>query len=99
MAELTESFPSLFNGGNTQAEGDASQEQNENGMGSSSPMAKYGLLNYVFAVISKAQLSYTQVFDLPVLDFLVITNYVVDENKEREKEFKRQQNLFKSRRR
>jgi len=42
-------------------------------------------------------LTYNEVFDLPVLDFLVITNYVADENNEAKKEFKRQQNLFKNR--
>jgi len=49
-------------------------------------------------VVKKANMPYTEVFSLPVMDFLVITNFVVDERKEQEKEFKRQQNLFKARR-
>ena len=99
MGELTENFPSLFNGRNTEVEGNEPKEPNEDGLGTSSPMEKYGLLNYVFAVIQKSRLTYTEVFSLPVLDFLVITNFVVDENKEREKEFKKQQIQFKNRRR
>ena len=98
MLEIRENFPTLFNGGNPQSEGDVLEEQNENGLGSSDSLGKYGLLNFVFAVIKKSRLNYNEVFELPVMDFLVIANFVADEHKEQEKEFKRQQNLFKTRR-
>lgn len=97
MAEATANFPTLFNDRNAKTEGNADEAEDENAMGSSNALSKYGLLNYVFAVIQKSRLTYTEVFELPMMDFLVITNYVVDESNERAKEFKRQQIQFKNR--
>lgn len=97
MADLTQNFPRLFNGGHNDTEGDDLEKQTENGLGASNAFTKYGLLNFVFAVIQKSGLNYTQVFELPVTDFLVIANYVADESDESKKEFKRQQQQFKNR--
>lgn len=62
-----------------------------------SGLSKYGILNYCILVHELTGLTINEVYDEPICTTLYYTCYALDRNKERETEFRRQQNKYKSR--